>query len=166
MRRSQSKISGKSTGRAHAMPDTAGNRSPLHIPFTFQKRGNTDLLTCVRERIAPAPTSYLLTGLPRNGWLSPRRKIRFGVVSRAQHRFVSAFRPSSWPTLLKERCGIGVYYGISVFGFQRVIVRMESYGREGRALHEASPLPLLSYTFFPSFSSFFSKSGCFFRKKQ
>ena len=57
------------------MPDTAGNRSPLRIPFTFQKRGNTDLLTCVRERIAPAPTSYLLTGLPRNGWLSPRRKI-------------------------------------------------------------------------------------------
>ena len=50
--------------------------------------------------------------------------------------------------------------------FQRVIVRMKFYGREGRALHEASPLPLLSYTFFPSFSSFFSKSGCFFRKKQ
>ena len=98
------------------------------------------------------------------GFRPGEKSLRRGLTRTAPFRV--GLWPSSWPTLLKERCGIGVYYGISVFGFQRVIVRMESYGREGRALHEASPLPLLSYTFFPSFSSFFSKFGCFFRKKQ
>ncbi len=143
------------------MPDTAGNRSPLRIPFTFQKRGNTDLLTSVRERIAPAPTSYLLTGLPRNGWLSPRRKIA-SAWSHA-HSTVSC-RPSGLlPGLPCSRsvAGSACITVCRYSFFQRVIVRMKFYGREGRALHEASSLPPPSCMPFLSISGFFSRSACF-----
>ena len=48
--------------------------------------------------------------------ISSRQFNRFGVASRAQHRFVSALRPSSLRPL-PEDGGSGVYYGIySVFG--------------------------------------------------
>lgn len=51
------------------------NRKSLAAANTRSRfsASNTVLLTCVRERNAPAPTSYLLTGHPCNGELSSRR---------------------------------------------------------------------------------------------
>ena len=115
MRQSQDEISGS---RAVLPPIATGNRSPLHIPYTAKRRGNTDLLTCVRER-----QSSCVHCLPSHRsslqWRTfvPAVKNRFGVTSRAQHRFVSVLRPSSDCLSCPRACGIGVYYGISIFSF-------------------------------------------------
>lgn len=80
----------------------------------FKKRGNTDLLTCVRERNAPAPTSYLLTGRPCNGELSSRRikSLRRGLTRTAPFRvgLPAFFLRLSCPRT--GLCGIGMYYGM------------------------------------------------------
>ena len=43
----------------------------------------------------------------------PGGSLRFGVASRAQHRFVSALRPASVCLSCPRVYGIGVYYGIN-----------------------------------------------------
>ena len=78
--------------------------------------GNTGLLTCVREQMLLRPHPTFSQVFPAMADISSRRFNRFGVASRAQHRFVSALRPSSLRPL-PEDGGSGVYYGIySVFG--------------------------------------------------
>ena len=72
-------------------PGATGNRSPLQIPDTSEKRGNTGLLTCVREcqsLLRPHPTFSQV--FPAMADFRPGGLLRFGVASRAQHRFVSA----------------------------------------------------------------------------
>ena len=61
------------------------------------KRGNTGLLTCVREtwfscgRVLPSRRS----SLQWRTFVSQQTTVRLGAASRAQHRFVSALWPSS-----------------------------------------------------------------------
>lgn len=86
---------------------------------------NTDLLTCVREQncscahILPSHRSSL------QWWTFVPAVSRFGVASRAQHRFVSAFLPASWPVPHKMCRGTGMYYGTNHIKF---------YGRKGPRL--------------------------------
>ena len=98
-------------------PGATGNRSPLQIHNRGFSASNTVLLTCVRERNAPAPTSYLLTGRPCNGELSFRRitPLRRGLTRTAPFRVgLPAF--FLYLSCLNVRlCRIGMYYGIEVF---------------------------------------------------
>ena len=90
MRRFQDEISGV----MGFSPGATGNRSPLQIHNRGFSASNTVLLTCVRERNAPAPTSYLLTGRPCNGELSFRRitPLRRGLTRTAPFRVgINAF---------------------------------------------------------------------------
>ena len=115
--------------QAQACPCATGNRSPLQHTMArlaqIASRGNTDLLTCVREQncscahILPSHRSSLQwrTFVPAVS--------RFGVASRAQHRFVSAFLPASWPVPHKMCHGTGMYYGTNHIKF---------YGRKGPRL--------------------------------
>ena len=92
MRRSRNETSGIDAGMNCSVQQESARRCTYHT--RPRSRGNTDLLTCVRERNAPAPTSYLLTGHPCNGELSSRRitPLRRGLTRTAPFRVgINAF---------------------------------------------------------------------------
>lgn len=82
-------------------PIATGNRSPLQIHNRGFSASNTVLLTCVMGNpLRPHPTfSQIFSAMAD---FRPNGIFRFGVASRAQHRFVSAFLPASLPVLLKR----------------------------------------------------------------
>ena len=93
---SGSEISGKApAGQTCPCRAQPGNRSPLHIHSQQKRCGNTGLLTCVREQMLLRPHPTFSQVFPAMADISSRRFNRFGVASRAQHRFVSALWPSS-----------------------------------------------------------------------
>ena len=61
--------------------------------------------------LRPRPTFSQV--IPAMANFRPGGQNRLGVVSRAQHRFVSAKWPSSGCLSCPRVCGIGVYYGIN-----------------------------------------------------
>ena len=74
------------------------NRKSLAAAHTLrahERCGNTDLLTCVMGQIPLRPPPAFSRVFPAMADFRPCESNRFGVVSRAQHRFVSALRPSS-----------------------------------------------------------------------
>ena len=102
MRRFQDEISGKNADRAALSGATGKSLTAAHT-MHGKSRGNTDLLTCVRETfflLRPRPTFSQV--VPAMANFRPGGSLRFGVASRAQHRFVSAFLPASLPVLLKR----------------------------------------------------------------
>ena len=102
MRRFQDEISGKNADRAALSGATGKSLTAAHT-MHGKSRGNTDLLTCVRETfflLRPRPTFSQV--VPAMANVRPGGSLRFGVASRAQHRFVSAFLPASLPVLLKR----------------------------------------------------------------
>lgn len=106
------------------------NRKSLAAANTQSRfsASNTVLLTCVigNPPLRPHPTFSQV--FPAMANFRPNGIFRFGVASRAQHRFVSVLRPSSVCLSCPRVYGIGVYYGISIFSF--------TYGREGAPLHD------------------------------
>ncbi len=114
MRRFQDEISGKGSDRINSVRRSReiARRCTYH---TRKKRGNTDLLTCVMGQtpLRPRPAfSQIFSAMAdfRPGGSKPLRR---GLTRTAPFRV--GLKPASLPTLLKERCGIGVYYGISIF---------------------------------------------------
>ena len=99
MRRSQNETSGIDAGMICLVQQESARRCTYHA--RPRSRGNTDLLTCVRERNAPAPTSYLLAGRPCNGELSSRRiaPLQRGLTRTAPFRV--GIMPASLPILPK-----------------------------------------------------------------
>ena len=80
------------------------NRKSLAAANTQSRfsASNTVLLTCVigNPPLRPHPTFSQV--FPAMANFRPGGSLRFGVASRAQHRFVSAFLPASLPVLLKR----------------------------------------------------------------
>ena len=118
---------------------------------------NTDLLTCVREiffLLRPRPTFSQV--VPAMANFRPGGQNRFGVASRAQHRFVSAFLPASLPVLLKRALRtwrVLRYFNIQFYSKSSSV----GYLRTGRGPSSrwTSVIHSLSYTIFRRLASKF-----------
>ena len=113
-----SEISGTSSGRKSA-PAGRSREIARRCTYHTQRKscGNTGLLTCVREQmlLRPHPTfSQILSAMAD---ICPGDQIA-SAWPRA-HSTVSCRHFCLLPCLSysKERCGHGVYYGISIFSF-------------------------------------------------
>lgn len=78
------------------MPVATGNRSSLQIHNRGFSASNTVLLTCVMGQLPLRSHPTFSQTFSAMAGFRPGESNRFGVTSRAQHRFVSAFRPSSY----------------------------------------------------------------------
>ena len=137
-----------------------GNRSPLHIPCAFRKRGNTDLLTCVRERNAPAFTACLLTDHLCNDGLSSRRiaPLRRDLARTAPFRvgLATFFCLPILPAGVRNRRVLR-YLNIQ---FYRRKSSVGTYGREGAPLHDDFfILFIIIYDFSPFGKDIFRDAG-------
>ena len=114
------------------------NRKSLAAANTRSRfsASNTVLLTCVRERNAPAPTSYLLTGHPCNGGLSSRRiaPLRRGLTRTAPFRvgLAAFFCLPILPEGVRNRRVLRYQQYELISGVSSV----GTYGREGAPLHD------------------------------
>ena len=71
-------------------------RSSLQIHYRGFSASNTVLLTCVMGQLPLRSHPTFSQTFSAMAGFRPGESNRFGVTSRAQHRFVSAFRPSSY----------------------------------------------------------------------
>ena len=71
-------------------------RSSLQIHYRGFSASNTVLLTCVMGQLPLRSHPTFSQTFSAMAGFCPGESNRFGVTSRAQHRFVSAFRPSSY----------------------------------------------------------------------
>ena len=88
MRRSRNETSGIDAGMNCPVQQESARRCTYHT--RPRSRGNTDLLTCVREQMLLRPHPTFSQVIPAMANFRPGGLLRFGVASRAQHRFVSA----------------------------------------------------------------------------
>ena len=109
MRRFQHEISG-SWAVFRPLQQEIARRCKYTIAVFREYYSSSDLRS--RESpLRPHPTFSQV--FPAMANFRPGGSLRFGVASRAQHRFVSALRPSSVCLSCPRVYGIGVYYGIN-----------------------------------------------------